>query len=498
MLLALAPSAYLAWTFRDMPQFGEGHDDAILFSSAKSMVDGRGYRISSLPGEPFQTKYPPVYPALLATIWRAFPNFPENLEHAMAVAWLPLPILAGMSALFYRRLGVPYVLAALVVLNPYTVLFAMSLRTELLFTSLLIAALLLLDKRPLAAGILVGIAYITRTAGIALVVAALAVLLWRRDYRKALPFTLGIAPFVIAWTWWVGRHRTNTDDLSLLYYVDYLRFGLSNQDWTNIHLFLWKNAWAMIEGIGGLFLVDAGPSPLVRGLLVLIAAAVVAGLFRSAREPQLQPYLAFAGAYAGILLVWHFPPGERFLFPAFPLFIYGAYVELRRLTRALRSSPQLGAAIGIGSMLAIFAGFAAWSQIHFLRHSIPSNMAAHRANLAPNREAFSWMKANVPETEAILAYNDPVVYLYTGRHAMNIITPPRYYYEDRHDRMLDVQYGTVDFAIRRNLRYIYYDKRFRYVFTDDEQASIFERIEHDPRVSTAYRVGPVRVLRVSP
>ena len=108
------------------------------------------------------------------------------------------------------------------------------------------------------------------------------------------------------------------------------------------------------------------------------------------------------------LLVWHFPPGERFLYPVFPLLIFGVYVGFTRLTRALQSSPQRGAAIAVGTMLAIFGGFVVWSQAEFLLHSIPSNMAAHRANLAPNQEAFAWMKANVPDSDAILAYNDPV------------------------------------------------------------------------------------------
>src|SRR5512140_1203032 len=58
--LALAPSAYLAWTWRAMPQLGILHDDAVYLVSAKSLAQGHGYRIESLPGQPFQTKYPPL------------------------------------------------------------------------------------------------------------------------------------------------------------------------------------------------------------------------------------------------------------------------------------------------------------------------------------------------------------------------------------------------------------------------------------------------------
>src|ERR1035438_3344634 len=69
-VLALAPSAYLAWTLRAMPHLGFYHDDSIYWVSAKSLAEGHEYRIASLPGQPYQTKYPPLYPALLAGIWK--------------------------------------------------------------------------------------------------------------------------------------------------------------------------------------------------------------------------------------------------------------------------------------------------------------------------------------------------------------------------------------------------------------------------------------------
>ena len=66
VLLALVPSAYTAWRFRDMPHFGHFHDDSAYFVCAKSIAEGKGYRLLSFPGEPHETKYPPLYPVLLA------------------------------------------------------------------------------------------------------------------------------------------------------------------------------------------------------------------------------------------------------------------------------------------------------------------------------------------------------------------------------------------------------------------------------------------------
>ena len=86
------PSAYLAWTLRTMPHLGFYHDDSIYWVSARSLAMGDGYRIESLPGQPYQTKYPPLYPALLAGIWKINPQFPANLPLATLFAWLLLPL----------------------------------------------------------------------------------------------------------------------------------------------------------------------------------------------------------------------------------------------------------------------------------------------------------------------------------------------------------------------------------------------------------------------
>src|SRR5260370_37240054 len=103
-VLAIAPSAYLAWSYRAMPHLGYYHDDSLYFVSGKSLAAGNGYGISSLPGEPYQTKYPPLYSALLAIVWKIDPSFPSNLPIATLLAWLLLPAYLAMVWLFVRQL----------------------------------------------------------------------------------------------------------------------------------------------------------------------------------------------------------------------------------------------------------------------------------------------------------------------------------------------------------------------------------------------------------
>src|SRR5260370_34213714 len=102
---ALAPAASVAWTSRDMPHFGHLHDDSIYFVCAKSLATGEGYRILSLPGRPYQTKYPPLLPALLSLIWRIDLRFPENLQLTMLAMWALLPVYLMASARWCRDAG---------------------------------------------------------------------------------------------------------------------------------------------------------------------------------------------------------------------------------------------------------------------------------------------------------------------------------------------------------------------------------------------------------
>lgn len=54
-------------------------DGGIYLATAKSLAEGQGYRIQSLPEPLPQTKYPPLFPFLVSVIWQLAPRFPDNL-----------------------------------------------------------------------------------------------------------------------------------------------------------------------------------------------------------------------------------------------------------------------------------------------------------------------------------------------------------------------------------------------------------------------------------
>src|SRR5689334_24515306 len=79
------------------------HDDGIYTVVGKSLYQGEGYRIISLPGAPSQTKYPFLYSYLLSWIWRLDPNFPQNIAAFKALNVIALIAIFFLSLVFYQR-----------------------------------------------------------------------------------------------------------------------------------------------------------------------------------------------------------------------------------------------------------------------------------------------------------------------------------------------------------------------------------------------------------
>ena len=68
-LLLAGVTVGLGWVCVMPVVCGSFQDDGIYVVTAKSLAEGRGYRLIHLPGEPAQTKYPILYPAMLAAVW---------------------------------------------------------------------------------------------------------------------------------------------------------------------------------------------------------------------------------------------------------------------------------------------------------------------------------------------------------------------------------------------------------------------------------------------
>src|ERR1700681_1062410 len=127
-LLALClPTLLFVWNNRDVPHFGVLQDDGMYLIDGKALAEGAGYRILSLPAQPFDTRYPPLYPLYLSLAWRAVPTYPANLAVAVMLSWLCLPVvlLLGYWWCVRQRFSVPitWLTVGLFALNPYVLFF---------------------------------------------------------------------------------------------------------------------------------------------------------------------------------------------------------------------------------------------------------------------------------------------------------------------------------------------------------------------------------------
>jgi hypothetical protein len=474
---------------------------------------GDGYRIQSLPGQPYQNKYPPLYPALLAAIWKLDPQFPSNLPLATLFAWLLLPLFLSTLWILLREYGFSLrercLLVLMAGLSPVTVVFGFSLMPELLFTALLLASVILAERamKPDApvwlaalAGICGALAYLTKSIAAPLLLTVPLCFALQKHYRKAALFFAAMLPAVAGWQWWVARHLTHSSDLVTLYYTNYVGFQIYNVSLRDLPLVIWYNLDGFLMGAGRLLIFDIpfGSKHLER----VIAIAAIAGCVRlTARRQALQYPLAALGMSA-ILLIWHFPPDQRFVFPLYPLLVMGLATEVRNVCRMLRlnwAKPAFAdrfAAAGFGALLAGIAAFAIFCTVFGLSYVVPDVFASYRADFEARQPAYEWIAHNAPPDANVYAYQDPLVFLYTGHRACRLPIPPKFLYHND-DHAIDRLMGSMaSFAHGHQLDYLlltpddYYrdlDARGTRGLTQAMQSSAFRQL---------YASGNVAVYRL--
>jgi len=512
-LLILVPSAQFMWHNRDMPDFADLHDDGILFVSGQSLAQGQGYRIASLPSRPYQTKYPPLYPLLLSVVWRLNPNFPQNLVLASVASWFLLPICLALAFLLYgdeRPLRkYRWWMVGLLGLCPYMVLFGARMFSEIAFTCLALGTLYCLNrvgsKWIVIAGLTAAAAYLTRTAGIALIGATLVTFALRRQWRNAAVFTALTAPFVLGWSIWTRIHLPHTTDLPLMYYIDYLGFQKVNVGWDNFPLVLWKNVDQILYGMGSLFAPKVFDLLLVKILTQVVAVAMIAGIVRLVRQRSCQLYAIFGLFSCVILVVWHYPPNERFVLPLYPLLLAGLFTEMAQLGQMLWTSLRRPAwsdrivATGFGGAVACLLTAAVGLQCFVTFVMMPETSRQKREQLASRREAYSWIKINLPANAAVFSYDDPLLYLYSGHKGSSNPLLPRYWYAQDHARIVGSYRNFAEFCRRHQLAYVYLTSQDALRETDDDdRKAIDSLIRHDPSMEPVHTAGIGTIFRVHP
>jgi len=466
LCLICAPSAYLAWHARDIPQLGLLADDAVYLVSGKSLATGQGYRILSLPDAPIQTKYPPLFPLLLSVVWRLDPRFPGNLPIAALLAWVMLPLLLTTARLEFARLGLEpkhaTILCAMMAVSAPVVWFSLNLMPELALVSIVLASTMLADAdrggwRAAAAGLLGGTAYLLKSAALPLLLTSPLLFVLRKQYRSAALFLAAMLPFAAGWTWWAQAHRAAPGDSTWTFYTNYFAYQILNVPWRDYPLVVWVNLRTLWSSAGALIVAPVLGGPLGRVPACAGAAVALAGIVMLARRKGVTHYHAFALGLLPMLAAWHYPPVPRFALPLLPLLLCGlshAALEAWRVVSGREPGARRAVALPVLAVLgaltplaltAIYIGPLAGL------YGLANSARQQRAGLLA---AYQWIESHTPPDAAFAASDDGVLYLYTGRAAMALHIPPKLlYHEDRSG--IAREYRAIDtFAARNHLGYL--------------------------------------------
>jgi hypothetical protein len=425
-LLLLAMVAKPVWEGREQWNFGQFGDDGVYMVTAKSLAQGDGYRVLSLPGKPFAVKYPPLYPLYLSIAWRIQPNLPDTLRVAATMQALLLPVFLALMMAVLRQLGLSWTrtlwIAATMLVTVPMVLMYVTLFAELLFFSLLFASILVIQRSAdttddsatwlaLAGGLITGLAYLARNAALPMLAAAPVFYFLRKKPKLAVWFLLLALPISAGWHVWTFTHgglgATGTNASYLNEYVNIIHVtGFWNNLWKQLGSVSSSIAENLIPGIVTLLLGFP--------LFHMVFLAAIVGNVRLSRRTPVSIYSVFAVPYVVMVLLWWFEGVARLLLPIWPLIGAGLTEEASHFLSLVDKSESSfkrrvarWALVAVGVLLVIRTDAGAWAQVHSL-------LAQDRSDRLQDLPAYAWLLDHRKDNAVVLTWNDSTAYLYSG------------------------------------------------------------------------------------
>jgi len=421
------------------------HDDGVYAVTAKALAEGDGYRIISLPGAPYQTKYPFVYSALLSLIWRIAPAFPSNIVFLKSLNVLVLLGIFFVSMVYYRRCCeragtlAPLAFAVIVCTNPLVFSFTDYVLSELLLVLLSVASLAAYRSAGAGSapshgrrlGTIAGVSCLTRLAAAPLVVAGVLQSYTSRGARAFAWFAGVVLLLVVPWFVWMAHAGGLARVGSLFDYYTGYDFGGGRLAGSQAILdVISGNARYLTDTFQMLYL-----TPLLPGLAVLLAALTLVGMVDSRRRQDVGDWGFLLGSLA-LYLIWPFNP-TRYSVPLAPLLILYLFRGMERIADWIShrqfAVSALAKLVWLPGLLVISLNLFWLSSFVWSRH--PESTRGLYSSRAPYtwagfEQTFAWVRANTQPDDLLATAYDPMYFLYTGRKAIRpaLHRPATYFY----------------------------------------------------------------------
>ena len=415
------------------------HDDGIYVVVAKSISDGNGYRIVSLPSSPPQTKYPFLYSFVLSSAWTLNPKFPDNVFLLKAVNVTLLTIIFFLSYALYRcylraPVGQGLLFSLLVCTNPVVFTYTDYPVSDLLLLLFVLCAFLLqsvaqLARKPLYQiaifAVVAGLAILTRPAAIPLLFAG-TVYSFSKCRFRGLTLFLFVSLLVISpWILWSIDGSARAGNSLLTYYIGHHNSGATHVLETSFLAGRLEIAWAnlhyFIESIDLLFV-----SPLLPGSSTIFYFLIAIGCGYAVAH-QTDFFWPFLVPYLMMIIIWPFHP-VRYMIPLVPFlltfFLFGirilcqwvkskcVNVSSGRFTLIIMWSP---------AVIAIILN-AVWLSSFLLNKDENTTRGIygirHQYSWQGFTETFAWVSEHTQQDAILATAYDPMYYLYTGRKAI--------------------------------------------------------------------------------
>ena len=408
---------------------GAYEDDAIYTVLAKSLATGEGYRMINLPGAPYATHYPPGYPFLLSLLWRAWPEFPDNVVVFKFANAVLLAVAAVAIYWFARsRLGFRAVSAALIAVAG-TVSITMLQIAGLVLSEPLFVALLFLslpvveravrdgDLRHAAfAGLLLGALTTVRTIGIVAIGATFVMLLLHRRLLAAVVLVATTAVFLVPWQLWVSAHQADIAPILTGKYGSYSTWmadGYREHPTVFAREVILKNLASLGSWMSYLFMPVTRRAVTIVSLLALVPTIAAGLILLGKRAPVM---VAFCLMYIGLIVVWPFDP-YRFLLALWPVIVVAVAAAARGAWNwpAPSGVPRLARGVALGAVAYLAVGHVAYNWRMYQGETWV--WLQRKAGLS-SKPLVEWVDRNTRPEDVLSTEHDVLVYLYTGRRGV--------------------------------------------------------------------------------
>lgn len=471
----------LIYLLRFDRSFGLFVDDAWYVLLAKSLATGQGFQLINSPTAGILPLYPPGFPAVLSLVWRIAPEFPGNIAWLKLVTVLSMMGVGILTWIYLRRYrGVASTPAVLlggltVICWQLSSMATSSLMSEPFFTLLVMGQIVVTERLirtggpaaregrrsemglVLLCGLLAGLAYLTRSMGIAVIVATGFCLLRQRLWRQ-LTVYLGLVLLLVGpWTLYAARHQPTPEQRAeqrgaiVIPYSEqfWQRMAGSAASGTitaadlpgrvlkNLRLVASRDTLRIILPPVYQWLqerpmeIDPPLSYPTLTLSLLLFVLLVVGYKCAARE-RIGPAEITVPLMLGIVLLWPFEP-LRFLLPLTPLifwyFCRGVIWLARRFRPVMDGGAEGRVTILAVGVLLLFNVFSHGAYLFDLYFKSEIERPAWLQSFDEIEQMTDWVNRSIPRGEIFATSNPALISLYTGRPTVaGELNPERWEY----------------------------------------------------------------------